>query len=190
MKGKTFVVVLSLVCLSATAQATLLLLLVQQATADTQLATSVIASGGNRASSTNFKMKSTLGQSTPIGPSTSTNFGVGAGFWYQDPIPPSAIGDLTATLSVNDIVLQWSHAADNVAIDHYVVYRATQPYFAPTSGDSITATKSTSCSDAGVAGDTLTNYFYVVKAADPSRNLADDSNRVGEYDSGLVNGLK
>jgi len=160
-----------------------------QAFADAHLATSVIGSAGGQASSTNFKMKSTLGQSTPIGPSASTNFEVGAGFWYQDPIAPSAIGDLTATLSVSDIVLEWSHAADNVAIDHYVVYRATAPYFAPTSTDSITATKGTWYLDAGAAGMVGTNYFYLVKAADPSRNLADDSNRVGEFDIDAGNGV-
>ncbi|MCK4597098.1 hypothetical protein KAU04_03630, partial [bacterium] len=81
------------------------LTLATQATADTELATSVLASAGGQATSTNFAMKSTLGQSTPIGPSTSTNFGVGAGFWYQDPVAPSAIGDLTATLSISDIAL-------------------------------------------------------------------------------------
>jgi hypothetical protein len=160
------------------------------ATADTQLATSVVASSGGQASSTNFRMKSTLGQSTPIGPSTSTNFEVGAGFWYQDPVAPSAIGDLTATLSVSDIVLEWSHAADNVAIDHYVVYRGTDPGFAPTSGDSVYGTKGTSYLDPGAAGTVGTNYFYVVKAADPSRNKAEDSNRAGEFDSQILNGTK
>lgn len=160
------------------------------ATADTQLTTSVMASGGGEASSTNFKMKSTLGQSTPIGPSASTNFEMGAGFWYQDPIPPSAIGDLTATLSVSDIALQWSHAADNVAIDHYVVYRATNPAFTPTGGDSISGTKGTSYLDPGAAGTVGTNYFYLVKATDPSGNLADDSNRAGEFDSQMKNGTK
>jgi len=155
--------------------------------ADAQLATSVVASGGGEASSANFKMKSTLGQSTPIGPSASTNFEVGAGFWYQDPVAPSAIGDLTATLSVSDIVLQWSHAADNVAIDHYVVFRNTDPGFTPTSGDSISGTKGTSYLDPGAAGTVGTNYFYVVKATDPSRNLAEDSNRVGVFDRGTTN---
>ena len=100
--------------------------------ADTQLATSVAASAGGEASSANFTVKSTLGQSTPIGPSTSANFGVAAGFWYQDPIAPSTIGDLTVDLSKSDILLGWSHAKDNVAIDHYVVYRAIQPYFEST----------------------------------------------------------
>lgn len=149
------------------------------ASGDAQLATSVMSFAAGQASSTNFAMKSTLSQSTPIGPSTSTNFEVGAGFWYQDPMAPSAIGDLTATLSANDIVLEWSHAADNVAIYHYVVYRATEPYFGPSSGDSITDTKGTSYLDPGAAGTVGPNYFYVVKAIDPRRNLAENSNKVG-----------
>ena len=159
-------------------------------TADTQLATSVVASAGGEATSTNFVVKSTLGQSTPIGPSTSTNFGVGAGFWYQDPVAPSTIGDLTANLAKSDILLEWSHARDNVAIDHYVVYRATQAYFEATGGDSIGGTKGTTYLDLGAAGNTLTNYFYVVKATDPSRNLAQDSNQVGEFDRGTTGGTK
>jgi hypothetical protein len=123
-------------------------------------------------------MKSTLGQSTPIGPSVSINFQVGAGFWYQDPVAPSAISDLTATLanrSVNDIILEWSHAADNVAIDHFIVFRGTDPSFTATGGDSIAGTKGTSST---------------FKAADPSRNLAEDSNRAGKFDSQMSNGAK
>jgi hypothetical protein len=162
----------------------------QESASDAQLATSVIGSAGGEASSANFIVKSTLGQSTPIGPSTSTSFGVGAGFWYQDPIAPSTISDLTANLSKSDILLEWSHAADNIAIDHYVVYRATQPYFEATGGDSISGTKATSYLDLGAAGDTLTNYFYVVKATDPSRNLAEDSNQVGEFDRSTTGGVK
>jgi hypothetical protein len=169
---------------------TISLTIVGQAAADAQLATSVMGSAGGTASSTNFVVKSTLGQSTPIGPSTSTNFEEGAGFWYQDPVAPSTIGDLTANLAKSNVLLEWSHARDNVAIDHYVVYRATQPYFEATGGDSISGTKSTSYLDLGAAGDTLTNYFYVVKATDPSRNLAEDSNQVGEFDRSTKGGIK
>jgi hypothetical protein len=165
-----------------------LLALAAFAVADTQMATSVVASGGGQASSTNFRMKATLGQSTPIGPSSSTNFGVGAGFWYQDPVAPSAIGDLTASLAVDDIVLEWSHSGDNVAIDHYIVYRSSDPDFVAAGGDSIFGTKGTIYTDVGAAGDTGANYFYVVKATDPSHNLAEDSNRVGEFDRDMANG--
>jgi len=174
------------------AAAVILLVLIwaQLALADNQLATSVLGSAGGQASSTNFTVKSTLGQSTPIGPSTSTHYRVGAGFWYQDPIAPSTIGDLTIDLSKNDIVLGWSHSADNMAIDYYIVYRVTQPYFEPTAGDSIAGSKGNSYTDPGAAGTVGTNYFYLVKATDPSRNLAEDSNRVGEFDSQMLSGAK
>jgi hypothetical protein len=165
------------------------LLLLSQAklsTADTELATSVTASSGGEASSGNVVMKSTLGQATPIGLSGSTNFQAEAGFWYQDPIPPSAIADLAINLSKSDIVLGWSHSADNIAIDYYIVYRSTQPYFEPTAGDSLARSKADSYTDPGAAGTIGTNYFYVVKAIDPRRNLAEDSNQVGEYDTGLT----
>jgi len=154
--------------------------------ADSELATSVTASSGGEARSGNVVMKSTLGQSTPIGPSASTNFQAEAGFWYQDPIAPSAIGDLAINLSKNDIVLGWSHSADNIAIDYYIVYRSTQPYFEPTAGDSIAGNKGNSYTDPGAAGTVGTNYFYMVKAIDPRKNLAEVSNQVGEFDTGLT----
>lgn len=160
--------------------------LVGHALADTELATSVTASAGGEASSGNVAMKFTLGLPTPIGSSSSTNFQAEAGFWYQDPIPPSAIGDLAINLSKSDIVLGWSHSADNIAIDHYIVYRSTQPYFEPTAGDSLGGTKNNTYIDPGAAGTVDTNYFYVVKATDPRRNLAEGSNQVGEYDTGLA----
>jgi hypothetical protein len=162
--------------------------LIERATADAQMATSVVGAAGGEALSTNFKMKSTLGQSTPIGPSASINFQVSAGFWYQDPVAPAAIGDMTVTLSIDDIVLQWSHAGDNVAIDHYVVYRNTDPGFEPAGGDSISGTKGTSYQDSDAAGTVGTNYFYVIKAVDPSGNKAEDSNRVGEFDVDVESG--
>lgn len=40
------------------------------------------------------------------------------------------------------------------------------------------------------AGKTVTDYFYMVKAADPSRNLGEDSNQGGEFDRGTIGGIK
>jgi hypothetical protein len=39
-------------------------------------------------------------------------------------------------------------------------------------------------------GTVRTKYFYLVKAEDLSRNLAEDSDRVGEFDTGLLNGTR
>jgi len=77
-----------------------------------------------------------------------------------------------------------------VAIDHYVVYRGTEPVFVPASGNSIHETKGTAYLDPGAARTVGTNYFYLVKAADPSGNLAEDSNRTGEFDKDMANGVK
>lgn len=162
-------------------------IVIQQAAANTQLVTYSFNSASGQASSENMSTKMTIGQSSPSLSSSSDNFESDGSYWSQDVVSPSAIGDLTATLSVNDIVLQWTPAVDNVAIDHYVVFRNTDPGFAPTSGDSIDGTKGTTYLDPSAAGTMGTNYFYVVKAADPSANLAEDSNRVGEFDRGTVN---
>jgi hypothetical protein len=160
------------------------------ASADTQLVTWDFSSIAVQASSENMSTKMTIGPSSLGVTSSSDNFESGGGYWSQDPVAPSAIGDLTAILSVNDIVLQWTHAVDNVAIDHYVIYRGTDPGFAPAGGDSIKGTTDNTYQDPGAAGAVGTNYFYVVKATDPSRNKAEDSNRAGEFNSGLSNGLK
>jgi hypothetical protein len=165
-------------------------IVIQKIAADTQLVTYSFNSASGQASSRNLSTKMTMGQSSPSVSSSSENFESDGGYWSQDVVSPSTIGDLTATLSSTDIVLQWSHAADNVAIDHYVVYRGTNPDFSATSGDSINGTKGTSYLDPGAAGTVGTDYFYVVKAADPSRNYAEDSNRVGEFDADMENGVK
>jgi len=65
---------------------------------------SVIGSAGNSSSSTNYKLGSTLGQSSPIGPSNSTNYKLGAGFWYEVIYPT---GDVNRDCVVNvlDLIL-------------------------------------------------------------------------------------
>jgi len=49
----------------------------------------VIAGGGGEASSVSHTLRSTIGQ-TAIGPSSSTSFQLGAGYWYgvRAPAPP------------------------------------------------------------------------------------------------------
>jgi hypothetical protein len=51
------------------------------------------------------------------------------------------------------------------------------------------------CTESGgmkseTVGETATDYLYVVEATDPSRNLSEDSNRVGEFDRGTTGGTK
>ena len=49
---------------------------------DTALQWSVFGIGGGASSSTNYASGATLGQAGPIGPASSTNYNLGAGFWY------------------------------------------------------------------------------------------------------------
>ncbi|MFC1683082.1 hypothetical protein ACFL0G_02585 [Candidatus Zixiibacteriota bacterium] len=60
----------------------------------------------------------------------------------------------------------------------------------PASGNSIHETKGTAYLDPAAAGTVGTDYFYVVRAEDPAGNLAEDSNRAGEFDKSMANGVK
>jgi hypothetical protein len=71
-----------------------------------------------------------------------------------------------------------------MGVVYYVVYRST----AITSlGDSLAGTIDTTYTDLGAAGIVGTNYFYVVKAKDAAGNKSEESNKVGEFDRGLIN---
>ena len=50
--------------------------------ADTDIRWRVLGGGGGTSSSTNYALMSTTGQSSAIGESSSTNYQLGAGFWY------------------------------------------------------------------------------------------------------------
>ncbi len=110
----------------------------------------------------------------------------------SDCSPPELVDDLTSFFisdsgkdGTGDICLQWSEPYDDVGVACYVVYRST----APTSlGDSLASTADTMYIDAGAAGDVNTNHFYVVKAKDAAGNKSEESNKVGEFDIGLING--
>jgi hypothetical protein len=84
-----------------------------------------------------------------------------------------------------DIRLDWTEYCGQ-AVDHYVVYRGTT---AAVKGDSLAGTTDLWYLDAGTAGDTGTNYYYTVEVVD-SLGQRFDSNQVGEFDVGLINGLK
>jgi serine protease AprX len=103
-----------------------------------------------------------------------------------DVSPPTAITDLTANYRQGCIVLQWSPSSDDVGVSHYVIYRKDTPYYIPVHGDSLGFTSLTTYTDAGAAGDTLTNYFYHVKAVDTAGKKSSDSNEAGEFDRHLI----
>ena len=102
--------------------------------------------------------------------------------------PPEAISDLTADLtngaksSTGDIHLAWTEPGSDLGVDYYVIYRATDP---EATLDSLAATSDTVYTDSGAAGDTLTQYYYTVKAVDTGGQKSSQSNMVGEFDNSL-----
>jgi hypothetical protein len=102
--------------------------------------------------------------------------------------PPDAISDLASELtngaksSSGDIFLSWSEPSSDLGVDHYVVYRADDPEGAM---DSLGFTSDTTYTDPAAAGDTLTHYYYTVKAVDTGGQKASESNKVGEFDTYL-----
>jgi hypothetical protein len=108
--------------------------------------------------------------------------------YLADTTPPQAPADLAVGLAESDIALDWSAVTQDTSgnpetISHYIVYHSTDPAVIP--GDSIAGISGTEYLDAGAAGSTGTNYFYIVRAADASGNESKDSGQVGEYDVGL-----
>jgi len=106
---------------------------------------------------------------------------------------PEAIDDLAINLAdgskslSGNMYLSWGEPYDESGISRYVVYRSTDP---SVTGDSIAGALDTTYTDAGAAGDTLSNHFYIVKAVDAAGNRSVESNRVGEFDRQLINGTK
>jgi len=104
-----------------------------------------------------------------------------------DEIPPAAVDDLQAALSVSDITLSWSavtidSAGSPESVSYYVIYRSPDP---ASDGDSIAGPTGSAYLDTGAAKDTLADYFYLVRAVDGSGNRSELSNRVGEFDATL-----
>ena len=104
--------------------------------------------------------------------------------WFiGDQIPPSKVGHLNAELEGAGLHLSWSPSIDIRGVDHYVVYRGTQPDFLPGSSDSIGSTADTFYVDTNSAvGDTLLNHYYSVKAVDGAGNKSAPSGHCGEFD--------
>jgi hypothetical protein len=102
------------------------------------------------------------------------------------PRVPPLVTDLEIDLAENDIVLTW-HTSGTKAIDHYVIYRSTDPGFEPGHSDSIGQTAGNTYVDPGAAKDAAQNYYYSVRSVDGAGHKSASSNRVGEYDVDLIN---
>jgi len=93
-------------------------------------------------------------------------------------VPTLSIARLNSTTAR----LSWT-ASPGVAA--YLLYRDTVPYFTPTDPPYHT-TSDLSYDDAGALGDTVTNYYYLIKSACDNGFQSAASNRVGEYDYALT----
>lgn len=71
----------------------------EMSSASYRITSSVISGGGSVVSSTNYHLMSTIGQSSPIGNSSSTNHRIDAGFWYT--VLLDTVGDVNGDGLVN-----------------------------------------------------------------------------------------
>lgn len=82
----------------------------EQSSTNYSIDTDVLSGGGSECSSTSYFLMSTLGQSTAIGKSTSTNYMNYAGFWYTLPQTQEGcywLGDINCDdlIDISDVIL-------------------------------------------------------------------------------------
>src|SRR5437764_1167649 len=92
-----------------------------------------------------------------------------------DSQPPSAPGNLVASVAAGSVSLHWNPSTDTVGVTHYNVHRATVSGFTPTVGNRIGQPPTTSFTYVGRPNGT---YYYVVTAGDGSGNVSPPSNQV------------
>jgi hypothetical protein len=108
---------------------------------------------------------------------------------HMDVLLPEKITDLESFKNSSFITLIWPPVHWDIWgnwewIDHYVVYRSTDPYFIPTSDDSVGSPVDTTFTD--LESDSASAYFYVVTAVDTAGNMSKPSHKVGKMSSSLV----
>jgi hypothetical protein len=109
-----------------------------------------------------------------------------------DQSPPKSITQLTVAESEGNLLLTWPAVTEDTSggaeeISHYVVYRGSQPFFIPQSGDSIAGVVSPSYVDGESGmGSSQVNHTYAITAVDMAGNESGISNRVGEFDYRII----
>ena len=87
---------------------------------------------------------------------------------YEDLVPPSAPGTLSALGDIGVVSLSWLAATDNLAVASYDVFRSTTPGFTPSLANRVaTGITTTALNDLVAAG----TYYYRVEARDAAGNL-------------------
>jgi len=114
-------------------------------------------------------------------------------FSIDNPDPPAPVEDLMAVLVENAIYLAWTAVTEDTAglpitVNHYTVYRHSDPGFMPQTSDSIAGRVENFYIDSSSAvGDTAVHHYYLVRAVDVDGRRSADSRRVGEFDRSMRN---
>ena len=100
----------------------------------------------------------------------------------RDEILPDAITDLSATLSDNDVVLNWTVPSDDVGVTSFRIYQRSTAGGEWTEMDHVLSGDLDTYIVEGVCGNPSINFLYDVRAEDAAGNVADQSNLGGEFD--------
>jgi hypothetical protein len=131
---------------------------------------SAIDAGGASSTSTDFRLYSALGQSTPVGAQSSADFVLYAG--YLSPSfavsPLSPIPDLVIQFVSPDVHLHWNPV---FGAERYKVFRDTSAVFTPATANLIGAVTDTFYVDVNAVDLTPLRYYYCVEASNTPHPL-------------------
>lgn len=96
MRQRTIVVFLSAVLLLWTCSS---VSFAEMSSTNFRIVSSVLSGGGGYASSASYRLHSTIGQSSPLGHSSSSSFSLDTGFWYT--LLQTIMGDVNGDGEVN-----------------------------------------------------------------------------------------
>jgi chitodextrinase len=91
---------------------------------------------------------------------------------YEDPNPPTAPSNLSASGGAGTASLSWTAASDDVGVARYNVHRSSAPGFTPNTSNRVGQAAATSFTDNGLAAGT---YYYKVTAEDGASNVGPPS---------------
>lgn len=145
---------------------------------------SVLDAGGGASVSANFRLVSAFGQPTPIGFSSSANFGLSAGF-LTPTFELSPLSDIQRLVILRvgasaDMKLDWERIATATS---YTIHRDSNPLFVPGPGNQIGTAGDTTFTDVGAVNLAPLKYYYNVKAIRGSAPLVVRTPGLGTWES-------
>jgi hypothetical protein len=129
-----------------------------------RIAKSVIDAGGAASSSTDFRLTSVLGQPSPLGWQSSSDFRLSGGFLAPmlaiSPLSP--IQDLVIQYAMPNAILRWGRIS---GARSYRIYRATNPLFTADTTNRIGVSADTSYADLNILSLTDSRQYYAIRAS-------------------------